>query len=144
MKISVTMEFEGADAMERASRWLFPQKNVAHQIKIEVPKAELLDAEEAAAPPKKAARKKAEVTAGAAKVTEALDAAVPPAKPEEPLIVGVEAVEKALDRLFDAKGLEVARGVMARFGVKRGRELKPEQYSDFVKKCDAVVAGGEV
>jgi len=91
---------------------------------------------EPAAPPKRAARKKAKVASSAAKVTEALNAAVPSATSNEPPIVSVEDVEKALDRLFDAKGIEVTRGVMARFGVKRGRELKPEQYEGFVKKCD--------
>lgn len=139
MKISVTMEFEGADAMERAAQFLARQG---------IPPAATLEGiatvqiDTAKGIIKKNLRKKA--AAGAAKVTEALNAAVPPATSDEPAKVGVEAVEKALDKLFDAKGIEVARGVMARFGVKRGRELKPEQYSDFVTKCEEVVAGGEV
>jgi len=40
--------------------------------------------------------------------------------------------QAVLEKLFDTKGMEVARAVMARFGVKRLRELDPSKHAEFI------------
>lgn len=51
----------------------------------------------------------------------------PKAKPED--------VTAAVTALANATSLQVARGVLEQFGVKRAAELKPEQYDAFVAAC---------
>lgn len=41
--------------------------------------------------------------------------------------------QKVLEALFAAKGLPAAQEVMSRFGVKRLRDLKPEQRAEFMQ-----------
>lgn len=52
--------------------------------------------------------------------------------------------QQALEKLFNATNIGTAQAVMARFGVKRVRELKPEQRKDFIAKCEAVQNGEAV
>ena len=47
-------------------------------------------------------------------------------------------VRAAITAVNDKFGLVPARKVLTQFGVKRIPELKPEQYADFVKACNAV------
>lgn len=51
---------------------------------------------------------------------------------------------KALNDLYAAQGLEVSKDVLARHGVKRFGDLKPEQYKDFVAMCKAAMESGKV
>lgn len=55
--------------------------------------------------------------------------------------------QKVLEKLFETPppigGLEQARAVMGRFGVKRLRDLKEEQRADFIKLAESVLAGGK-
>lgn len=45
-------------------------------------------------------------------------------------------IQDALTRLFDAKGASVAIDLLGKFGVKRGRDLAPEQRAAFIAKAD--------
>lgn len=63
--------------------------------------------------------------------------AVPPAKTQAD-------AQAALEKLFASKGMEICREVMSRFGVQRLKDLKPEQYADFVAHVETVLAGGKV
>lgn len=138
MKITVTVEFEGKDAADRACDFLRPS-----QVSIERPKASgILGAgpfppivEQVEPAPKKSRAKKEKPVEPLA--PEAIEAAPAPT-------VTQKDVEAALDRLFDDKGIEVTRAVLSRFGVNRGRDLKPEQYAAFVQKVEDVLAGKEV
>jgi hypothetical protein len=56
----------------------------------------------------------------------------PKAKPED--------VTAAVTALANATSLQVARGVLEQFGVKRAAELKPEQYDAFVAACQKAEA----
>lgn len=49
--------------------------------------------------------------------------------------------QAALERLFAAKGAQPALQLLAQFGVKRGRDLKPEDRAAFIKKADEVANG---
>lgn len=102
-----------------------------------VVKAELVDAEgpKTEPAPKKSRAKKEKPVEPLA--PEAIEAAPAPT-------VTQKDVESAIDRLFDVKGIEVTRAAFSRFGVARGRELKPEQYAAFVQKVEDVLAGKEV
>lgn len=51
---------------------------------------------------------------------------------------------KALNDLYAKQGLEVSKDVLARHGVKRFGDLKPEQYTDFVAMCKAAMESGKV
>jgi hypothetical protein len=90
----------------------------------------------------------AHAPAAAPEVAPAAPAAAPevapevaPAAPEAPAATQADA-QTALEKLFNAKGVEAAMGVLSRFGAGRLRELKPEMYGEFVAKCNAVLAGG--
>lgn len=63
--------------------------------------------------------------------TSELDAAVPDEK----------AVQAALDKVFTAKGLKPTMALLAEFGVAKGRDLKPEQRADFIKKAEETANG---
>lgn len=55
-----------------------------------------------------------------------------------------DAAVKALNDLYAAQGLEVSKDVLARHGVKRFGDLKPEQYGAFKAMCDQVMVDGKV
>lgn len=59
------------------------------------------------------------------------DAAVPDEK----------AVQAALDKVFTAKGLKPTMALLAEFGVAKGRDLKPEQRADFIKRAEETANG---
>lgn len=67
-------------------------------------------------------------------------------KPAAP-IPTQEATETALSKLFDAApplgGIEAARDVMSRFGVKRLRDLPEDKRAEFIALADKVLAGGK-
>ncbi|MFO0254500.1 MAG: hypothetical protein ACK52V_10340 [Betaproteobacteria bacterium] len=58
-----------------------------------------------------------------------------PGKPAAPTPTDTE-IQDALTRLFDAKGASVAIQLLGEFGVKRGRDLAPEQRAEFIRKAD--------
>ena len=51
----------------------------------------------------------------------------------------LEDVQKALEELFNAKGAGVAIGTLGHFQVVRARDLKPEQYPDFLVRVEATM-----
>lgn len=53
-------------------------------------------------------------------------------------------VQKAVEKLFNAKGYEDTHATLSRFGVTRGKDLTPDQRADFIAKAEAVVAGGAI
>lgn len=55
-----------------------------------------------------------------------------------------EDVQKAVERLFTAKDFDVCEQLLSRFGVKRGRDLRPDHRADFIKRADGVIAGEAV
>lgn len=59
-------------------------------------------------------------------------------------VASQEAAQTAMEKIYDAKGMDTARDVLARFGAKRVRDLKPEQRAEFIAKVDAVIAGAPV
>lgn len=59
------------------------------------------------------------------------DAAVPDEK----------AVQAALDKVFDAKGLKPTMALLAEFGVAKGRDLHPEQRAAFIAKAEETANG---
>lgn len=50
---------------------------------------------------------------------------------------------KAVTEVANAKGLAVAKELLAEFGVKRAGELKDEQYGPFVKRAEAILVAEE-
>lgn len=50
---------------------------------------------------------------------------------------GIEDCRNALSSLFDEKGREVAKSVLSEFKVDRVTYLKPEQYRDFIIRCES-------
>ena len=44
----------------------------------------------------------------------------------------LEDAQAAMESMFNAKGIQTAQALLQRFGVKRVRELKPEQFAEFV------------
>lgn len=55
-----------------------------------------------------------------------------------------EDVQGTLEKLFAAKGFDVCEQVLSRFGVKRAKDLLPEQRAEFIAKADRVIAGEAV
>lgn len=66
--------------------------------------------------------------------------ATPPAAPAAAAPTNNE-VQAAVEKLFNAKGFEDCAAVLSRFGVKRGKDLLPEQRAEFIAKVDRVIAG---
>ena len=54
--------------------------------------------------------------------------------------VTYEQVKPLILKINAAKGREAAAGALAKFGVTKGPELKPEQYADFVAHANEVLA----
>lgn len=55
-----------------------------------------------------------------------------------------EACQQALEGVFNKHGAQLAMDLLARHGVKRVRELKPEQFTDFVKMSAEALEKGVV
>lgn len=55
-----------------------------------------------------------------------------------------EDVQKALEGVFNKHGAQVAMNLLARFGVKRLRDLKPEQGADFIAFAAEAEKTGQV
>jgi hypothetical protein len=55
-----------------------------------------------------------------------------------------EDVQKAVEKLFNAKGYDVTHDLLSRFGVKRGKDLAETQRADFIRRVDGVLAGEAV
>lgn len=68
----------------------------------------------------------------------AAPAPIQPAKLPGPKI---EDVQAALTALYDTKGHDISAMVLSRFGVKRAKDLLPEQWAEFIAKAKAVTAG---
>ncbi len=67
-----------------------------------------------------------------------------PAALPEPVAVNptsLGAVQKIVEAVFEAQGMAAARDVLARFGVQRVRDLKPEQYQGVYDLAKAVLGG---
>ena len=50
-------------------------------------------------------------------------------------------VQAAIDKVFSAKGLKAAMAALDSFGVKRGRDLKPEDRAAFIQKAEEIANG---
>lgn len=129
MGIKVTFEF---DTAEQAASFLLNQcANPLAAVAQKVPQEGLSPKEAPAAPAKKPrATKKAEEKAPAPA------APLPEATQED--------AQKAVERLFEAKGMPTCKAVMSHYGVNRVRNMKPEHYAKFVAHADKVIAGEEV
>jgi hypothetical protein len=55
-----------------------------------------------------------------------------------------EDVQKAVEKLFNAKGYDVTHDLLSRFGVKRGKDLAETQRADFIRRAEGVIAGEAV
>lgn len=55
-----------------------------------------------------------------------------------------EDAQAAISKLFEGKGLPTCMAVLSRHGVNTIRELKPEQYAQFIEDCKRVLDGGDV
>lgn len=51
---------------------------------------------------------------------------------------------KVMQLTSETKGMQTVRDVLARFGVQRRSDLKPEQFAEVIKKYEAVLAGEPV
>ena len=51
-----------------------------------------------------------------------------------------DSVVSAINKLAKGKGRDAAVGVLSKFGVARGPELKPEQFAAVIAECEAVGA----
>lgn len=58
-------------------------------------------------------------------------------------VPAVEEVQKAVEKLFAAKDYDGTKECLARFGVKRGQDLMPDQRAEFIAKVNRVVDQGE-
>lgn len=52
--------------------------------------------------------------------------------------------QKLVEAVFNKHGAQIAMDMLSRFGVKRVRELKPEQHAEFVKYATTVETTGQV
>lgn len=55
--------------------------------------------------------------------------------------VSDEAVQKAVEKIFGAKGYDDTFALLSRFGVKRGKDLPQDQRASFIQRVDGVLAG---
>lgn len=71
-----------------------------------------------------------------------------PISPASAAPATMEQAEAALTKLFESPapngGLVAAQGVLARFGVKRLKEMLPEHRNEFIAKCERVMNGEAV
>lgn len=68
--------------------------------------------------------------------------AAPSPAPAAPAVAAPEqkAAELALEELFNKKGMKAAQDTLARFGLKRLKDILPEQRADFIAACKAALA----
>lgn len=72
----------------------------------------------------------------------ASDAAAPTEKPPSAPEASEKDAQDAIQKVFTQQGgPQLALDTLASFGVKRCRDLKPEQRGDFVAKCNEILAG---
>lgn len=70
-----------------------------------------------------------------------------PGKSEESVIISTpevityDLVSKSITQVSVQKGRDAALGVLAKFGVKTAKNLKEDQWADFVAACDGALAG---
>ena len=95
------------------------------------------------------AEKKEEISANTAENTPATkDIPAEPAKegevlpPEQPAIPSAADAQKALEELFNKRGIEVARDALSRFGCKRVSELKEGSRAEFIALVEKAIAEG--
>jgi len=50
-------------------------------------------------------------------------------------------LQKGIELVFNQKQVEVCMGLLSRFGAKRVRDLKPEQYAEFAEKVQSTLDG---
>ena len=89
-------------------------------------------APENASLPKETAKATAPVAATPETVAPATPAATAPT---------LDDLQKGIEAVFNQKQVEVCMGLLSRFGVKRVRDLKPEQYAEFSEKVQATLDG---
>lgn len=51
----------------------------------------------------------------------------------------LENTQAAIERLFNAKGLQPALGTLASFGVNRAQDLKPDQRAAFLERVEMII-----
>lgn len=119
MTIKLTFEF---DTLEKAAEFLRRLGGETISPQTVFPE----EAMQPAPPPPKKRTKKAE-----------------PAPAPEPASTAATATQgdaqAALEKLFSAKGMETCREVMSRHGVQRLKDLKPEQYADFIQQVEKML-----
>jgi hypothetical protein len=71
-------------------------------------------------------------TAAPKETTIAADSVQQPTEPASAAAATQEQAQAALESLFATKGLPTAQATMALFGVSRLRDMKPEDYGQFV------------
>ena len=97
---------------------------------------------EPAEKPKRQSKKASAGSAAPAADGEATEKAqAVPATSDKPK-VKIEDVTSAITSLANKTSLQVARGVLEKFGVKRAGELKPDQFADVIAACEAASAEG--
>lgn len=65
-----------------------------------------------------------------------------PAKKEEPAVT-YDQVKELILKVNQEKGRPAIEELLSGFGVKKGPELKPEQYAEFVAAAETLLAGDE-
>lgn len=123
MTIKLTFEF---DTLEKAAEFLRRMGRETTSPQTTFPEEAM---QPAPPPPKKRAKK-----ADPAPTPESAPAASAPTQGD---------AQAALEKLFSAKGMEICREVMSRYGVQRLKDMKSEQYADFIQHAEKVLAGGE-
>jgi len=80
-------------------------------------------------------------TADHAPVVSAPEAATPESATPENTDLSEKEIQAALDKLFEVKGVETAMKALAEFGVKRGRDLQPEDRAKFIERATELTNG---
>lgn len=62
-----------------------------------------------------------------------------PTESSSPSAPQPEKVQAALQKLFETKGAGAAIGLLADFGVKRGRDLPAEKHAEFIAKVEGLL-----
>jgi hypothetical protein len=90
---------------------------------------------------KKPAAQTASSPRGAKPPAQVAKAAAPEQQPEQAVEVKYESVKESVIKVNEACGHEVIVALLARYGVKNGKELKPEQWAAFIEDAKNVLAG---
>lgn len=111
--------------------------------KVEAPKEATADSQatgEAASGPDASAASTPETAPPEASAQQEATAAQP-LTPEAGAAPTEAEVQAAIDKVFSAKGLKAAMAALDSFGVKRGRDLKPEDRAAFIQKAEEIANG---